>query len=817
MYRSFDGSSQSELGDSQAGIRLLPQKSLLFMLQVGGEDAYEPSIEVTPENCETTDPKSNGTLIGEFVHRNPDLRIEVHASAHQSSVRKWLRVENSDSRPLVLFDVVLERMTLPGVQMSGGGRGWPVFIQDVGYAAVEFPESENILHTSTEFSLEYYPAVTLSPGETYETERAVIRFSKEDPLSALKSDVSEFKLRKSDQLFACYSSRGAHEWEGPNERIINEQLDHLTELKSNWRVPFEYFVIDYGYWSADSNPQQTGEFSFDTAKRFPGGSLSHILGRMISAGIKPGVWVGGCAADKQFAENLRLSLLKLNSERGVKLIKAEFSWDCEDSAHSHTPSKYARYQAARNLMDVFSAVRSQDPEVVVYAAGFARSPWWLKDVDFLANGKDDAPDLPAPSLKDSQILQTDLEHRFFDVDAGTSISYSDSHFWNGKQCWRKNLVMSLARSNQLLLAGELHLLDEDDKLFLQRVAHMRKVHNSSFAETRRILGKPESREVYGYANMAGQRGLVAIYNPSWEVRVLKVSAQDMGCDPLLRNVCVELFPDTEVAAIPAGGHFQGYIAPWEALWFEVGPSDEHCELIEVRHDRTKNYSMVVTPVAPTEFDGIMSLPMEQVCFQTGSAFRCRPMLGRNWQGFPLLIDLKDRPGELYVNNHPLILREKAEFALLYPWTHQYGLVKFGRENLFYLATDESNVSTDRELVFQALPYFSSSACREDWPHARDATAVVVVRYLQDGKPCRPTFDPQFAECAAWLDGIWIEPYRVPPLVPRIHSKYSWAAFMLDLETDWECVRILVPKLLECDYEVEFFLTDQITAAAYASG
>lgn len=95
--------------------------------------------------------------------------------------------------------------------------------------------------------------------------------------------------------------------------------------------------------------------------------------------------------------------------------------------------------------------------------------------------------------------------------------------------------------------------------------------------------------------------------------------------------------------------------------------------------------------------------------------------------------------------------------------------------------------------------------------------VVLMRYLKDVEPFRHSLDPNIAQCAVWLDGVWMAPYRVPPLVPRIRSGFSWAVFMLDLEANWECVRILIPKLVEYDYEIEFFLTDRLTAAAYASG
>ena len=495
-----------EMGDAQAGIKLEPRNSVEFLLRLGEAGEIEPSIEINPETCRVVS-ESDGQLA--FEHEEPQLRITVHSSAEaDSQIRKWLVIKNADSRPLILFDVVLETMVLSDThELSGGGAGWPVFIDGVGFAGIEFPEAENRI-CGPRLSLEYYPGITIQPGKSYTTEKALFQLSK-DPQEALRKYVSQIRLRESAQLFACYSSRGAHELEGPNERILNEELDCLIELKSTWRVPFEYFVIDYGYWREGDTPTESGNFQVDREERFPGGSFDHILSRLSSAGLKLGMWVGGgCPGRKDFTRQLKESLLNMNTRLGLKLVKTDFTdWACTESSHGHLPGKYARYQAAKNMIDVFSALRKADPEIVIHATGFTRSPWWLSHVDFIAGIGEDACEIPAPSIRDSQILNTDLEHRFFEHDSGTFVGFSDTHFWTGKQCWRKNLLMSLCRSNQIVLSGELHMLDEDDKLFLQRVAHMRKVHTASFAETKQILGNPKAGEIYGYANTANGRGL----------------------------------------------------------------------------------------------------------------------------------------------------------------------------------------------------------------------------------------------------------------------------------------------------------------------
>jgi hypothetical protein len=779
-------------------MRLVPKESLEFLLRVGEPGDQSPSTEISPSKCEgRLDREAIDRASFHFTCKNPDLKVQVISNIGGTRFQKHLVVENTGRKPVVLFDVVLQQFVLaPDVRLSGGGRGWPVFLKGLGYAAIEFPESEGLISESG-YSLEYYPAVTIRPGETYQTERAILELSP-DPMSAFRAYVDEFKLRKSRNLFVCYSTRGAHECEGPSEGTVGEQLGHLTDLRANWHVPFEYFVVD-------CCRENVTEVCSD--ERF-----QKIAEDVKNAGFNLGL---SLELDESASHEVLRELHSTTLKHGVKLLRLRLSRSCSDAA----ADKYARHQEACDTIRALEEIKAAESGIGLWLEGRGLSPWWLKYVDLLSAPEPDTADVPSPSIRDSQILKIDLTHRFFELDPGTNISYSDRHFWCGKQFWRKSLLLSLARSNQISLSGELQLLDEDDRLFLQRITHMVKAHGSGVAVPRRILGDPGNGEVYGYADTAGGRGLVAIFNPSWEAKTFNFRTEDLGCDPGVRNVCVQLFPDTEVSAIPAeGGSFPTHIDPWEVVWFEVGPSKEHCELLDSKPRHVENHRLPVTPVdPPPEIADGLTMPLERTYFKTGSTFRCRPAIPRTWEGFPLLADMRRVEGDLYVNNRPFGIRDDAEFALFYPWTPAYGTVKFGDQNLFYLATGNSEVSSQEELSLRPLSYFSSSACREDWPHPGDATMVVTVRYLLDGAPYRHSLDPRTAECAVWLDGIWMQPYRVPPLVPRIWSGFSWAVFMLDLEGDWECVRILVPKLVDCDYEVECFLTDRINAAEVARG
>lgn len=822
VYRLYETTGQGtlEFGDLTVGISIQPVKSTDFILRVGPDGSASPTLEIAPADCQYLDVKADDSksAVLNYVHCESGLRIKVHTKVEGVHLLKSLSIENSSDNPWTLFDVVLENVHVPDtICLSGGGRGWPVFVKGVGFTAIEFPESEGII-SGSEYSLEYYPAVTLHPGDTYQTEQAVFVLS-QDPEEAFRAYVDNLRLRTSKSLFACYCSWGAHEWEGPNADVANEQLHHLVHLKTEWRIPFEYYILDYGYWDDNAHPQDTGRYAeVDCKNRFPGNSFGEFAEKLQAAGLKLGMWFGiGCPARSEFIQSLKTSLLELISKYNLKLIKADFvNWNCENESHGHLPGKYVRYRAARNMMDVFAAAKAADSSVVIYATCFTRSPWWLRFVDFIVVGKEDVSDVPAPSYRDNLIHHTDLDHRFFELDAGTYIGYADFNYWSGKQFWRKSLIMSLSRSNQLFLCGDLGVLDEDDKLFLERVVQLWRIYNTCFGSQKRILGDPTAGEVYGWSNVANGRGLVAIFNPSWETKSFTVKATDLGCDPAVRNVCLQLFPDTEVAAIPAdGGHFHAHIDPWEVLWLEVGPSQQHCELLEVKHRLHKNRPMHVTRVPiPDHLLDRIALHLRQDYFDTGSTFVSKTLIPHGWSGLPLIVNLPDCKGELYINNQPVTTSGHASFVVLYPGTPQYGLVKFGNENLFYVAVDEREiVQSQKQLIICPLSYVSGSACREDWPHSTDATMVVIVKYLKDSQPFRHSMEPRLSQCAVWLDGIWMEPYRVPPLVPRVWSGISWAVFMLDLDSDWECVRILIPELVDCDYDVTFFLTDQITARA----
>ncbi|MCL6518488.1 MAG: hypothetical protein K6T99_01525 [Armatimonadetes bacterium] len=799
------GFRRGVIGDARNAMELVLAHVCEFIFRVGSPGENAPSVEINPNNADFLEVReSEGSGLAFFFrHHNPELEIELRVSAGIGpQLSKQLLIKNIEEKSLVLFDAVLDRFEVPeDVNLSGGGRGLPVVIGNSAFTAIEFPESENIIKDSL-VSLEYYPASIIKPGETFKTERAIFRLCTREIEAEVLSYIEEVRINKSKHFRCWYSSRGAHECEGPSEHIIAEQLRHVLDLKTNWRIPFEYFILDFS--DCDVVP------AFSSGDEcFPDG-LGSTLEKIKNAGLKPGISFDfNHLSEIGDPRDLLLGLVN----RGLKFIS--FHLGSQDNVLS---DKYQLNLRARKLIELFSNLKAADPEIIIQVSTSKCSPWWLKFADFVSEDGDGTAEIPAPSLRHSQILHNDLRHCLFKVDSGTYIGYSDRPFWSGKQFWKRDLIMSLSRAGRIMLSGELHLLDDNDRLFLQRLVQVRSAHRASIGLLQRVIGKPELGKVYGFSSAIHGRGLVALYNPSWETKVLELRAEDLHCDPSVRNICVQIFPEHAAWAILPGSSFHIHIDPWEVKWLEVEPSDEHIELLEKKFRRTENEQIPVTLVLPPE--GVITeitQALEMIDFGTGLAFRCRPELPRAWESFPLMIDISGLKGELYINNHPMGVNGEAGFSILYPWTRDYSYIDFGKQNLVYLATKEGNIKPQSNIKLRLLPYYSSSACREDWPHSTDCSMVIIIRYFEDEKPFRPSLDPRIAQCAIWLDGVWMEPYRVPPLIPRVRSGFSWAVFILDLEGDWECVRILVPKIVNCEYNVEFFLTDKLKAATFAQG
>ncbi|MDI6827464.1 MAG: hypothetical protein QME62_03155, partial [Armatimonadota bacterium] len=708
-----------------------------FILRIGTPCDSAPSIEVDSTNAEFVEIQESGSsLILIFKHHNPDLEIGLRVGVRpEARLSKQLLIRNTGKKPLVLFDIVLDRFRVAeNVELTGGGRGSPVIIGNSAFTAVEFPESENIIKDSV-VSLEYYPALTLGPAEVFETERAILQLCANGVEEEILDYANEIRLNKGKHFYCCYSSRGAHEREGPSEHIIAEQLGHVCDLKTNWRVPFEYFILDFA--GTDTVPP-----FFTEDERFPHG-FGSALEKIESVGLKPGV----CLDFNRVFETKEVWDFLINSkDNRLKFVSIHLSdQDDESQGRACLFDKYQRYQRARKLIDLFSALRASNPEIVTQVSASACSPWWLRFADFVSENVDGPAEVSAPSLRHSQILHNDLKHNLYEVDDGTCIGFSDCPFWSGKHFWKRDLIMSISRAGRLMLSGELHLLDENDKLFLQRLVQIRNAHRASIGLLQRVIGKPGSGKVYGFASVANGRGLVAMYNPSWETKILELRAEDLHCDPSVRNICVQIFPEHAAWAILPGGSFHMHIDPWEVKWLEIEPSGEHIELLERRFRRVENEKIQVTLVLPPENIGTeISQPLKTINFGSGRAFRCRPELPRAWESFPLMIDISGLKGELYINNYPMNINGEVGFSVLYPWTREYSRVNFGKQNLIYLATKEDNVDPKSNLKLRLLPYYSSSACREDWPHAGDCSMVVIVKYLKDGKPFRPSLDPRVA-------------------------------------------------------------------------
>lgn len=805
-----------EMGDLTGTARIVPEEISEFVLRLGSPGDSAPSVEISAADCRLVGEEGDDRhAVLRFECAQHGLSIAAHFSAGPGPrLRKWLTLRNTADNPVVIFDVVLEKFRLgPGVCAWGGGRGWPIFVGGLGYFAIEHPEAENLL-TDTTCVLEYYPAVTIEAGDCYDTERALLEFAPDNPEEALRRYTDEFRIRKPGKLFTCYGTLGAHEYEGPGEESIRRQVDALVDLRSHWHIPIDYFLLDFGYWRDGEDPCRTGAYVVDTDRRFPGSSFDDMVSSLSAAKIGLGMWFGVSQVENdEFALNMKSSIAEMRSRYGLKLIKADAS--CAPDGTYAVPEKYMRYRTARLLMDIFGSVRSSAPDMVIMAAGFARSPWWLAHVHLTGTGDASQSDVPAPSLRDSQILQADLDHRFFEQDAGTAIGFSDAGFWLGTRFMRESVIMSVSRSNQLYLYGDLGVLGDDDRLFIQRLVQYHSTGKHAFGHAVRILGRPEDGEIYGYANMVDGHGFVALVNPSWISRTLELHAFDVGADPEVRNMVIEVFPSTQAASILEWESCDLRFNPWEIKLLEIAPSEQHYELFESRVENAGRYPMPITSISlPADVPECMSLPLERVFYRTGSSFRCRQVIPREWEGYPVLVDLRGLQGELYISNRPTGIFG-GSFRLFYPGTREYGRLDFGQPNLLYVAVDDPDIVEQPDLIIRPLGYGSSSTCREDWPHAKVSSMVLIVRLKHDGAPVRPTTDPRMAQCAVWLDGIWMEPYRVPALVPRIWSGYSWAVFALDLEGDWECARVIVPHLLNADYDIEFFLTDRVPAIAAA--
>lgn len=497
-------------------------------------------------------------------HRELPLAIRLCYQLEGPTRRKWVEVENQGSADLLLLDVELDDLAVE-TELSGGGRGEPVFLGASAFAAIEHPSGLN-QGEAGRIQLKHFPGRRLAPGATWRSHTALVSVA--EPGQAREHFVAyiQQRCRRQPRALSVYTPFGINNQWGACPTLDDEQTLEVLNLLEQWQkqgVRFDYFTLDTG-WSDPSS-----DLTRFRPVAYPKGPQA-VIDKVAALGMKFGLWFGTswgtqscweyepayagqplpglpykegyaqtlggitfCLGEDTYFQILKNAILHHIRENGVRFIKLDGGmYNCDDSSHGHLPGPYATEMMYERLIELAESGRALAPDLFVMWYWGLRSPFWALHGDSIFESGlhmegSGTSATPALYYRDSVTLAQDQNAQHARtipplVKDSLGVWLSDSRWGNfmGRERWQEALVMDLGRGNLLFpnLWGNLFHLDEGDQAFLARIGALAQKNEALFLHRRTFLGDPWKSQVYGYAHCQGRRGFLFVNNPHFTAR-----------------------------------------------------------------------------------------------------------------------------------------------------------------------------------------------------------------------------------------------------------------------------------------------------------
>jgi hypothetical protein len=343
-----------------------------------------------------------------------------------------------------------------------------------------------------------------------------------------------------------------NDWYWKDKSKPVQALEALVEVKQKSGVLVDTFTLDNGWdFDWDEEAKIWGRLN---RQRFPGGwdalqaagraakvNISLWFGpiggygdrpRRIEFARKMGFEIQGdklCLCGPRYKEHVVESFSHW-AARGMDYIKVDGFWpDCPLADHGHPVGSAGPIAQMDALIEVFAAWRRARPDLLIgYTSGSNPSPFWLQHADFVwRGGRDDShAGKGTPFDQHSTYIDSVLAaHRNVDLPISAFVTFDivqDRIRGGGDQVYERGFWWLAGRTS---LHHDWYIQASDLTLgqwkTLAGSARWAKKHEKAFRFGRMIGGDPARGEIYGFSAFDGQRGALALRNPSDESRAVE--------------------------------------------------------------------------------------------------------------------------------------------------------------------------------------------------------------------------------------------------------------------------------------------------------
>ena len=518
---------------------------------------------VTPDKCVPVEIRKYKEKIS-FLLYYPDLKLSIllnyYSLKGEKFIHRELEVENLGEDEIVIEDAKLGNWVVAG-NITGGGKGLPVFVDDLWFFSGETPWFDAVGEGST-VTLSQHPSAFLKKNEKWTSDRSLLGGGVKDARKVLADYIRSVILPP--RFVTVYNT-----WYDFREDALTTEHTVETFLKlrsglKSFGASVDYCVVDDGWFNKDKIYETN-------TKRFPKG-LGEISELITPYGSGLGLWLSYssqtcdlkaltqsgyeaandyymCLSGPKYNKDLRAAIKNRIVNDEVKCFKHDFNYfNCGRPGHGHLLSESQSTEAnMRETAVLLDMERELDPDIhQSITTGINHSPWWLKYAKILWMGGKDRDynfSYPVTSRPQAEMRYRDgflyklqkKDNEFFPIYALMTHGLIDGAYfsigpWLDDVQW-SDYVMNYLGRGTALRELYIHPKELSEKKFevLGRGLNWANENNELMLRSEMILGDPAKNELYGFRGHDDSGHVYAsLLNPKFLDEAVKIS--DIGIE-----------------------------------------------------------------------------------------------------------------------------------------------------------------------------------------------------------------------------------------------------------------------------------------------
>ncbi len=578
------GMKESRLTNLVTGERVDTANSRPFLIRTSKGELSSANFKVVGEETSGSGPEVSHLRV-DLTSEAVDLSVHYELRHQDHFYHKWFTLKNKGDSDFQVLDLTVSSLGLPRLLdlFAGPELTYPVARMEKGGF---FECLETVYWDHKGDSMTYYPGITVAPGNTFESDKAVagVYRNRGEQVEEFDRGVRDWVVEYHTQVTPLQKGFPDIYLEGWSAKVGVEELQKNPE----WTERFFSTAHKLGvrYMDAFETTNLALLMPLDLTKRWVDLANKYDIatgwwndfGSRYGWGFMPPYWESYlCQLSPEAETYLRqiVELVRKYNLRGFHWADFWTVWPCDKTEHGHLPGKYSIYAQGKRMVQFAQEMHEAAPGLMLGADSGLDNPQYGRYAEGRHHGGGyDAQPATEPDIHIDR-LYADMNRAYLYGLAHENLLRPWYHVLNcinhfgmethlhDRAGYRYALLSALALAGQLTFNDAPDKIPESEIRFTQRWENWAKTNKDYLKQNDKLFDlsvryadilQGDAESLTGYSHIRGDRGFVFLINPGPVEQIAELTLA-LDAPSSTRFVVDEVYPGGMTLRGPSDGEY----------------------------------------------------------------------------------------------------------------------------------------------------------------------------------------------------------------------------------------------------------------------